>query len=204
MAAIPPSGRVLPGAFVAGFLHVIVDMLGRNGTDAVLRRAGLTAWIGQAPGEAPVDYADLSALLGALEETLGARGGRGLERRMGAAAFDSFVRPMGAVTAMRDPAFQAFPLERRMRAGLYGLSRILESAIGGGVGVGEAGVSLRFTACPVCWGRSATEPICASLAGLLGAAGRWIAPEADLHVVEGACRARGDAACEFSLAWEGT
>jgi hypothetical protein len=74
MAAIPPSGKTFPTPLASTYLKVIIDLLGPNGVDAVLRRAGLDAWIGTPPGVPAgqaVDIAEIASLLAALEETLG-------------------------------------------------------------------------------------------------------------------------------------
>jgi len=207
MAAIPPSGKTLPAPFAAAYIHVMVDLLGPNGVDAVLRLAGLETWIGRPPAvpdATPADFADISSLLGALDETLGSRGGRGLERRMGAKAFQEVLQSAGALAAMTDPAFQAFPLERRLRSGMHALGRTLDQMISAGVSSREepGEVVFRFEACPSCWGRTSEGPVCAATIGLLAAAAAWMAPEAETTIEETACRAQGSSTCDFSIRWE--
>src|SRR3972149_6218611 len=104
MAAIPPSGKTLPAPFAAAYLHVIVDLLGPNGVDAVLRLAGLETWIGRPPAvpdSTPADFADISSLLGALDETLGSRGG------VGRAAAAAAGMPPEAETTIEETACRA-------------------------------------------------------------------------------------------------
>ena len=207
MAAISPSGKTLPGPIAATCLGVIVDLLGPNGVDAVLRRAGLETWVGTPPAvpdPQAVDFADIAGLLGALEETLGSRGSRGLERRMGAPVFQQVLQPVGAVAAMRDPAFQEFPLERRLGAGMHVLARTLDQLTGAGASSqeGQGGTVFRVDVCPFCWGRTSDEPTCASIIGLLTAAAAWMAPESETKIEETACRAQGASGCEFSIRWE--
>lgn len=207
MAASPLSGRTLPAGFAASYLKVMVDLIGRHGADAVLRRSALQAWIGRSePSLAAeaLDFARASAWLGGLEETLGARGARGLGRRMGAAAFERVLRPVGAVAAMRDIGFQSFPVDRRLQAGMYSLARTFGTMTAASVTTREQdrGVIVRLEACPDCWGRTASAPVCAPLLGLLGAAAAWIAPEALMHVEEVSCRALGASGCEFLVRWE--
>ena len=207
MAAPALSGKTLPAGFAASYIQVMADLIGPHGADAVLRRSGLSDWIGRPKvelDEARLDFALSSALLNGLGETLGPRGARGLARRMGGAAFDRVLRPAGAVAAMRDPGFQAFPVERRLRAGLYGLSRTLASMTSASVTSGEepSGVGFRLEPCPDCWGRASNAPVCASMLGLLHAATAWIAPEVDAQIVEAECRAQEHAGCLFTIAWE--
>src|SRR3972149_3800173 len=123
---------------------------------------------------------------------------------MGAAAVERVLRPVGAVAAMRDPGFQAFPVDRRLRAGMYGLARTLGPMTSTAVTTREeqGAVILRLEACPDCWGRTAPSSTCAPMLGLLNAAAAWIAPDGQTHVEEAKCRARGASACEFLLRWE--
>jgi hypothetical protein len=207
MAASPLSGKALPAGFAASYLRVMVDLIGRHGADAVLRRSGLEAWIGRSEaslaGE-PLDFARASAWLGGLEETLGARGARGLARRMGAAAFERVLRPVGAVAAMQDQRFQSLPPDRRLRAGMYGLARTLGSVTATALTTREAqsGVLVCLETCPDCWGRTTSSSACAPMLGLLTAAAAWIAADAVTVVEETSCRAKGAAACEFLVRWE--
>jgi hypothetical protein len=204
MAASEPSGNTLPAGFAASYVKVMVDILGRHGADAVLRRSGLEAWIGLPEGPldaVPLDFTQASALLQALEETLGARGVRSLSRRMSATAFEQVLQPVGAVAAMHDAVFQAFPVERRLKAGLYGLTRTLEtlSSVKASTREDAQGLMFHIESCPDCWGRSSSTPACTLVLGLLLAAAAWIAPEADARVDEITCQAQGGSACEFVI-----
>jgi hypothetical protein len=208
MAASALSGKTLPAGFAASYLKVMIDLIGRHGADAVLRRSGLETWIGRPEASLAaelLDFTQASAFLNGLEETLGSRGGRGLARRMGAAAFERVMRPVGAVAAMRDPGFQAFPVDRRLRAGLYGLARTFGPITSTAAKTREekGGVVFQLEPCPDCWGRTSSTSICAPMYGLLSAAVAWIAPEAESRLDETACRAQGAAACEFLIQWQG-
>jgi hypothetical protein len=204
MAASDLSGNTLPAGFAASYIRVMLDIVGRHGTDAVLRRSGLEAWIGKTDAslaEVPLDFVQNSALLKALEETLGARGVRGLGRRMGAAAFERVLRPSSAVAAMHDPGFQAYPVARRLRAGLYGVVRTLGaiSSVAATIREEGTGIVCRVEACPDCWGRSSSVPCCGLLLGIVTAGCAWIAPEAPVRVAETLCKSLGGPACEFSI-----
>jgi len=207
MAATAASVCTLPAGFAESYLQVTVDLMGRHGAEAVLRRSGLARWIGRPQGSLAGEalaFSDASAWLRGLEETLGPRGARGLGRRMGASAFDRVLRPSGVVAAMRDPAFQALPVDRRLRAGLYSLARVLGSWTSARLTTREdgEGLLLRSEPCPDCTGRQGTAPVCAAMVGLLSAAVTWIAVEASARWEEIACRAGGAPACEFRLRWE--
>src|SRR3972149_5618790 len=207
MASAVPGGKALPAGFAASYLKVMVDLIGRHGADAVLRRSGLEAWIvrpeSSLAAEA-LDFAQAAAWLGGLEETLGARGARALGRRMGAAAFERVLQPGGAAAAVRAPGFHALAVYRRLRAGRYVLARTFGPMTSTAVTTGEeqGAVILRLEACPDCWGRTASSSACAPMLGLFSAAAAWIAPEAEAHVEETNCRAQGAPACEFRLRWE--
>jgi hypothetical protein len=207
MAATDRSGKTLPAAFPNTYLRVMVDVLGQNGTDAILRRSGLEAWTSappQAGSEPGVDFALVSTMLAALEETIGDRGARGMERRMGATVFDEILRLQGPMAAVQDPAFQALPPEKKLTAGIHAVTRILAQisdwqALSEEV---EGGVLVRAVDCPHCWGRSSASPVCTATIGLLTSAAQWSVPESTVTAAETACRAQGAPACEVRLRLE--
>jgi hypothetical protein len=204
MAASDLSGKTLPPGYAASYLEVLIDILGRHGADAVLRRSGVEAWIGQSQADldqAPLDFVQSTAILRVLADTLGARGVRGLSRRMSATAFQRVLQPTAHVAAMHDPNFQAFPVERRIQSGLLGLARTLASISSVQVSTGEAagGADVVVEVCPDCWGSSASAPACWLMHGLLTAALAWIAPESETEVEERSCRAQGAPSCAFSV-----
>jgi hypothetical protein len=99
MDPIPKSGLYYPNKIARIALMAIEDVMGKNGLNAILNLAGLSHLIDNYPPdnlERQFDFADFSAINGALEEMYGPRGGRGLALRAGRAPF-----PKGCATLAR-------------------------------------------------------------------------------------------------------
>jgi len=105
MIHIPQSGFNLPSLAVEEFLRSLELICGRDGVDAALRLPGLEAWIDAYPApdpDKPIDFAQLSSLLGALEQLYGPRSGRGLARRASWATFDQINQASDQVTSVKE------------------------------------------------------------------------------------------------------
>ncbi|MCO6442685.1 MAG: 4-vinyl reductase, partial [Anaerolineae bacterium] len=73
------SGYYYPNKFAKIILESMEDVMGTNGLNTVLNRAGLQNYVGNYPPdnlEKGFDFADFSSLTEALEDMYGARGGR--------------------------------------------------------------------------------------------------------------------------------
>ena len=194
----------VPHQFVGVFLDVLVDLLGEHGTHALLRRAGLTDWIGRfpvSPASGPVGPQSVASLMASLEELYGTRGGRALARRMGSGLIDRHLKDIGALAGMRNEAFQRLPARDRARLGLGALRRVLAQLNSLAAGLAIAGDSLVFSVaeCPFCLGRSLEESACASLVGLVEAALSVSTPDLQLSAEETECRAAGGRSCSVTV-----
>ena len=86
MQPIPKSGLYYPNKFGRLTILSLEDVMGRNGVNAILNLANLPNLMENLPPdnlEKAFDFADVSAIMGALEEMYGPRGGRGLALRAG-------------------------------------------------------------------------------------------------------------------------
>ena len=95
MEPIPKSGLFYPNKISRIALLALEDVMGKNGVNAILNLASLPHLIGNYPPtdlNREFDFADFSAINGALEEMYGPRGGRGLALRAGRATFDEGLR----------------------------------------------------------------------------------------------------------------
>ncbi|HET7010578.1 MAG TPA: hypothetical protein VFI11_07365 [Anaerolineales bacterium] len=194
----------IPRQIVVIFLEVLTDLLGEHGTRALLRRAALTDWIelgSESPDAAPVLAQSVSGLLASLEELYGARGGRGLARRLGSGLVDRYLRDLGALRGMRDEAFQRLPWRDRVRLGLGALRRVLSQLNAFAAELTVAGDRVVFSVpeCPFCAGRSLDAPGCSPLVGLVEAALSVAVPDMHLPSEETECRAVGARSCSVTV-----
>ena len=176
--------------------------MGRNGVNAILNLANLPNLMENLPPdnlEKAFDFADLSAIMGALEEMYGPRGGRGLALRAGRATFSDALRNFGALAGVGDLAFKVLPLQAKLRIGLPAMAKIFSQISDQLSTVEEKDDHLVYTIhrCPVCYGRHSDKPDCYIAAGLLQESLKWVSGGSEFRVNESKCIAMGDPTCEF-------
>ena len=140
--------------------------MGKNGVNAILNLANLSDLIDNLPPdnlERKFDFADFSAISGALEEMFGPRGGRSLAQRAGTATFERSLRNFGALAGVGDLAFKVLPLIIKLRIGMPAMAKIFtQTSDQLSTLVEERADDFIYTIhrCPVCWGRKAEKPAC--------------------------------------------
>jgi predicted hydrocarbon binding protein len=204
MDPIPKSGKYYPNKFARIAILALEDVMGRNGVNAVLNLANLPELVNQLPPdnlEKKFDFADFSAINGALELLYGARGGRGLAQRVGRSTFNDALKNFGALAGVGDLAFKVLPLQAKLRIGLPAMARIFSQASDQHSTVVEQDNHYIYTihTCPVCWGRHSDKPDCYIAVGLLQAGLKWVSGGSEFRVNESRCIAMGDHVCEFVI-----
>ncbi len=204
MVSIPKSGYYYPNKVARIYLEAMEEVMGKNGVSAILNLAGLEEWIDNYPPnnlEREVDFADFSAINGALEEMYGPRGGRGLARRSAWRTFDAALRNFGALAGVGDLAFKVLPLPTKLKIGLPAMARVFSQISDQTTTVEEDEEAFIYTIhrCPVCWGRTSDKPVCYAAVGLLEEALRWVSGGRNFRVTETKCVAMGDEVCEFRI-----
>ncbi len=180
------------------------DVMGRKGLNTVLNLAKLRHLINNYPPnnlDLSWSFSEMAALNQGLEDLHGSLGGRGLAIRSGRASLYHILKDFGAVLGIGDLTFRFLPFRRKMRATLLALAETFNKTSDQVVRLEEEPDHFlyRVERCPVCWGRSAEEPICHVTLGLLQEAMFWATRGKNIRVEEVACLAAGDAACTFSI-----
>lgn len=204
MQPIPKSGLYYPNKVARIAILALEEVMGKNGLNAILNLANLSHLIDHYPPdnlERQFDFADFSAINGALEEMYGPRGGRGLALRAGRATFDEALRNFGALAGVGDLAFKVLPLQAKMRIGLPAMARIFSQTSDQYSTVEEMDDHFLYTIhkCPVCWGRKTDKPACFIAAGLLQSGMKWVSGGNEFRVTQTTCRATGDETCDFVI-----
>lgn len=189
------------------YLKAMEEVMGKNGVSAILNLAGLNQLVDNYPPdnlERQFDFADFSAINGALEEMYGPRGGRSLARRSAWATFDNVLRNFGALAGVGDLAFKVLPLPTKLKIGLPAMARVFSQISDQKSTVEEEDEAFIYTIhrCPVCWGRTSEKPICYAAVGLLEAGLRWASGGQNFLVQETKCIALGEDICEFRIGKE--
>lgn len=186
------------------YLLSLEDVMGKNGVNAVLNQARLRHLINNLPPntlDLGWSFEEMAALNLALEELHGPLGGRGLAVRAGRASLYHFLEDLGAIMGIADVTFRLLPLGITMKAGLNAIADTFNKTSDQIVRVEEREGQFLFYVdrCPVCWGRSAEEPVCYALLGLLQEAMHWVTGGKNIRVVETACLAMGNSACIYEI-----
>jgi predicted hydrocarbon binding protein len=178
--------------------------MGKNGLNAILNLASLSHLIDNYPPDnldRQFDFADFSAIFGALEEMYGPRGGRGLALRAGRATFAEGLRNFGALAGAGDLAFKVLPLSAKLHIGVPAMAKIFSTTSDQLSTVEERGDHFVYTIhrCPVCWGRHVDKPACFMATGLLQEGLKWVSGGREFRVVQITCHAAGDPVCDFQI-----
>ena len=205
MDPIPKSGYYYPNKAGKIILESLVNVMGKNGLNAILNLAHLTNLIDNYPQDnlaREFDFSDVSAINQALEEMYGPRGGRGLALRAGRATFSDVLRNFGALAGVGDLAFRVLPLQTKLRIGVPAMARIFSQVSDQHSTVTESETDFIYTIhrCPVCWGRSNLDkPVCYIAVGLLQEGLKWLSGGNEFRVNETKCVAMGESVCEFLI-----
>jgi hypothetical protein len=197
---IPKSGLFYPNKVARIYLQAMEDVMGKNGLNAILNMASLQHLVDNYPPdnlEKQFDFADYSALNGALEEMYGPRGGRGLALRAGRASFAQGLRNFGALAGVGDLAFKVLPLPAKLKIGVPAMAKIFSQVSDQKSTVEENETEYIYTMkpCPVCHGRTSDKPMCHAGIGLLQEGLKWVSGGHEFRVNESKCIGCGDEAC---------
>jgi hypothetical protein len=201
---IEPSGNYYPNLIARIYLEAMEEIMGKNGLNAILNLAGLSHLIDNYPPpnlNKAFDFADYSALNGALEEMYGLRGGRGLQLRAGRASFARGLQGLGALSGVGDLAFRVLPLEVKLKVGAPAMAKVFSQVSDQKSTVEDRGEYYAYVMqpCPVCWGRTADRPICFAGRGLLEEGAHWISGGRKFRIEEIECVAMGGEACTYAI-----
>jgi bacteriochlorophyll 4-vinyl reductase len=200
-----PVGQFfLPNKLGRVMLLSLEDIMGRNGLSLILNQAKLRHLINNYPPnnlDLGWSFDEMSALFGALEEIHGMQAGQGVAIRAGRASLYYVQEDLGAVLGVSDRAFRLLPLGRKLRAGLNALADMYNKTSDQVVRVEEQEARFLFHVdrCPVCWGRSASTPICQMQVGLLEEALSWVSSGQNVSVQEVGCIAGGGPSCSYAI-----
>ena len=200
MQPIPKCGLYYPNRIARIYIQALEDVMGKNGVNAILHLAGLQHLIDNYPAEnldRAFDFADFSAINGALEEMYGPRGGRGLALRGGRAAFAQGVKNFGALAGAGDLAFRVLPMTTKLKIGIPAMAKVFSSVSDQRSEVTETATEYLYTMnpCPCCVGRKSDKPMCHAGTGLLQEGLRWVSGGHEFRVQETKCMGCGDDTC---------
>jgi predicted hydrocarbon binding protein len=204
MEQIPKSGLYYPYKFARIAIIALREVMGQNGVNAILNLSGLSYLIENLPPdnlERKFDFADFSAISGAMEEMFGPRGGRSLAMRAGRATFEDGLKNFGALVGVGDLAFKVLPLQIKLRIGLPAMAKIFTQTSDQLSTVEEKPDHYIYTIyrCPVCWGRHTERPACNYANGLIQASLKWVSGGNEFRVSQSTSKSSGGENCQFII-----
>jgi len=181
-------------------LQAMNEVLSHVGASAVLNLADLQHRISQLPPDnldKEYSFEELSRTLLTLEQLYGPRSGRGLALRTGRTCFKYGIRDFGVLIGSTELAFRLLPLETKLRVGAGLFAELFNNYSDQVVRVDETSTQFfwHIDRCPICWQRSANEPICHLAVGVLQEALYWVSGGKYFNVEETECVAKGDPCC---------
>lgn len=202
--SIEPSGFYYPNKIARIYLEVLEDIMGKNGLNSVLHKAGLDGMIDNYPPDnlkKEFDFADFSMLNQALDDTYGPRGGRVFALRGGKAAVKAGLEAFGAAVGVGGLAMKVLPNAAKLKIGLPAMAQIFSRFSDQTSRVEEKDDRFVYIIerCPVCWGRHADRTICHGAVGLLQGGVHWASGGKDYKVVQTCCHAMGHEDCRFDI-----
>lgn len=180
------------------------EVIGKSGVASILDLGGL-AHLSQNLPPATTDktfrFEAVSQIHQALEQQFGPRGGRGLALRAGRASFKYGLKEYGSLMGITEMAFRLLPLQTKLRVGAKSFADLFNKHTDQIVRLEETDEKIfwHIERCPLCWGRTADEPICHLAVGLLQEALYWVSGGKVFNVEEIACIAQGASACTIEI-----
>ncbi len=199
------SGLYYPNKLALATFDALIDVMGKNGLNAILNYAHLREYISRYPPdnlEREIDFSDFSAITGAIVEMYGEKGGQTFIKRAGRSTFRSCLCKQGALAGISSEAFRNLPLQTKLRIGLQAMARIFSQISDQTTTVEEEGDCFKYIVqqCPECWGRRGKDKAtCSFGVGLLEEGLYYISGVSEIQVIETKCMAMGDEACVYSI-----
>ena len=189
-------GRVL--------LQATEDVLGRGGLLALMQTVGLGHYANSLPAnnlDKKFPFEEVSALMQGFDLMYGPRSGRGIALRVGRVTFRYGLSEFGPVLGIADLGVHLLPWSLKLERGATSFAELFNQFSDQVVRLEDTPDVLywHIERCPLCWGRTLTEPRCFVAAGLLQEALLWLSGGKMYHVEQTTCHAMGDDTCTFVI-----
>jgi predicted hydrocarbon binding protein len=180
------------------------EILGDNGVNALLNLAGLQEYIGNYPPDnirKEFPFSHVARLQQALYDMYGSRGARVFATRGGEQTFRHSMDKYDKVQRAAQAAMRVGSTEMRNRVGLQFFSKFFNTVSDQIVRIDDDETYWYWIIerCPMCWERTADEPVCHLGVGVLNAASTWATGGVKFRIQEIDCKAKGDEHCVYAL-----
>lgn len=197
------AGRPMPNAALRVLLDAIEEVMGANGTKAVLNAGGLSRYIDNYPPknlDMAADFAEYGAVQQAVEDFYGPRGARAMLLRIGRATFQFGLKDQPAILGLAGIALKALPEKTRMKLILERMAKAAQERIDQPSHVVEEEDAFYYIQdeCPCRWRPPHDKPCCYVSVGAIMEAMAWTTGKV-YKVEEVACISNGASNCVYRI-----
>jgi predicted hydrocarbon binding protein len=186
-----------PNVWGRSILTAAEEILGQKGVNALLNLSGLPQYIGNYPSdnikkEFPFEH--VAAIQEGLREMYGTKGARVFATKGGEQTFNHSLEKYDKVQKAARAAMAVGTMRTRMKAGLLFFAKFFNAVSDQKVRVEEDETHWKWIIeiCPMCWGKSSTEPICHLAVGVLNSASKWATGGETLRIKATECIGEGE------------
>lgn len=185
-----------PNIWGRGVLVAAEEILGKNGVNALLNLANLPQYIDNYPPDnikKDFPFEHVSAIQKALWDMYGSKGARVFAVRGGEETFTYSLDKYEKVQKAAQAAMALGSARTRLKAGLLFFAKFFNTVSDQKVRVEEDDNAWKWVIerCPMCWGRTADEPVCHLAVGVLNSASKWATGGEILRIKAVECIAMG-------------
>jgi len=198
-----PDDRPMSNAALRVLLDAIEDIMGENGTKAVLNAGGLSKYIDNYPPkslEMEAHFSEYGALQQAVEEFYGPRGARAMLLKIGRATFQFGLKDQPAIMGLAGIALKAIPEKNRMKLILERMAKAATDRINQPSHIVEEDDAFYYVQdeCPCRWRPEHEKACCFVSVGALMEAMAWTTGKV-YKVEEVACISNGASNCVYRI-----
>lgn len=167
-----------PNVWGRSILTAAEEILGERGVNALLNLAGLPQYIGNYPPDnirKEFSFEHVAAIQEGLREMYGSKGAMVFATKGGEQTFNHSLDKYEKVQKAAQAAMAVGSMRTRLKAGLLFFAKFFNTVSDQKVRVEEDATHWKWVIeiCPMCWGKSSSEPICHLAVGVLNAASSW-------------------------------
>ncbi len=197
-------GAGFPNRISRILLLAVRDVLGENGSSAVLTTAKLAQYAATLPAadfEPGLTFSEVGRFFEALESIYGVQAGDRLSKQVGRESFKYWIEGFGGLVSLADVLLRFLPLSLRVRIGVEVVSEIINRYTDQRLVLGESRDQYLVTleTCGLCVGRRTEIAACGYMHGTLDELLFWVSRGRRFAIQETACVAMGDPACVFAI-----
>ncbi len=198
-----PEERPMSNAALRVLLDAIEEIMGENGTKAVLNAGGLSKYIDHYPPKnlkMGANFSEYGALQQAVEEFYGPRGARAMLLKIGRATFQFGLKDQPAILGLAGVALKALPEKVRMKLILERMAKAATERINQPSHIVEEDDAFYYIQdeCPCRWRPEHDKPCCFVSVGALMEAMAWTTGKI-YKVEEVACISNGASNCVYRI-----